>query len=371
MSPIFTCFIIGEDNLHLECAKIIQQQGQQILGIISAYEAAELWALQQGIPHYASLAATQEALNKTPFDYLFSIVNSQILPAAILNLPRQLAINFHDAPLPRYAGVQATSWAILNQEKTHGITWHVAIETVDAGDILQQVMVPITEDETALSLNLKCYEAALQSFSELVKSLVNHDYQRQPQDLSQRTYFGLHQKPAGNGWIDWNASAEAIERLFRATQFGSYPNRFTCPKFKLSSSQLGEPSFQQEEPSSQQGSWEDEFIITQLELLPELSTEAPGTIVAVTADYWRIATATCDIAIRQICTLEGDAVSLSPLPARASAREGGRGLGRAWMVHPSSGLRPPSPTRGEGIRSKDYAGAKEAMKPTGFPNGNP
>ncbi len=359
MSPdTFTCFIIGEDNLHLECAKIIQQQGQQILGIISAYETAELWALQQRIPHYVSLAAAEEALNKTPFDYLFSIVNAQILPAAILNLPRQLAINFHDAPLPRYAGVHATSWAILNQEQTHGITWHVATETVDAGDILQQVMVPITEDETALSLNLKCYEAALQSFPDLVQFLAKHSYQCQPQDLSQRSYFGLHQKPAGDGWIDWNASAEAIERLFRATQFGSYPNRFTCPKFKL---------------SSQQRSWEDEFIITQLELLPEPSTAAPGTIVAATADYWRVATASYDIAIRQICTLEGDAVSLSPLPARASAREGGRGLGRggAWMVHPSSGLRPPSPTRGEGIRSKDYAGAKEAMKPTGFPNGNP
>ncbi len=345
MAPnIFTCFIIGEDNLHLECAKIIQQQGQQIIGIISAYEAAELWALQQGIPHYASLAAAQEALNKTPFDYLFSIVNAQILPAAILNLPRQLAINFHDAPLPRYAGVHATSWAILNQEKTHGITWHVATETVDAGDILQQVMVPITEDETALSLNLKCYEAALQSFPELVKSLANHSYQRQPQDLRQRTYFGLHQKPAGDGWIDWNASAEDIERLFRATQFGSYPNRFTCPKFKL--------SFQPDEPSSQQGSWEDEFIITQLELLPEPSTVAPGTIVATTEEYWRVATATCDIAIRQICTLEGDAVILE-------------GEGVLDQAHPSSGLRPPSPTRGEGVKLRAYE-ARAEISPLSF-----
>ncbi len=317
MSPdIFTCFIIGEDNLHLECAKIIQQQGQQILGIISAYEAAELWALQQGISHYASLAAAQEALNKTPFDYLLSIVNAQILPAAILNLPRQFAINFHDAPLPRYAGVHATSWAILNQEKSHGITWHVAIETVDAGDILQQVMVPITEDETALSLNLKCYEAALQSFPDLVKSLAKHSYQCQPQDLSQRSYFGLHQKPAGDGWIDWNASAEAIERLFRATQFGSYPNRFTCPKFKLSS--------QQSEPSSQQGSWE-EFIVTKLELLPEPSIAEPGTIVTATADYWRVATATYDIAIRQICTLEGDVVTLEARAEIPPLKKGGRG----------------------------------------------
>ena len=57
------------------------------------------------------------------FDYLFSIVPNKIFSEEILKLPRRFAINFHDAPLPKYAGLNATTWAILNNEKSHGITW--------------------------------------------------------------------------------------------------------------------------------------------------------------------------------------------------------------------------------------------------------
>ncbi len=55
-------------------------------------------------------------------------------------------------------GMHATSWAILNQEKEHGITWHIATEKIDSGDILKQVSLSVSENETALSLNLKCFE---------------------------------------------------------------------------------------------------------------------------------------------------------------------------------------------------------------------
>ena len=41
---VFSCFIIGEDNLHIQCAKIIKEQGHTILGVISPLEASENWA---------------------------------------------------------------------------------------------------------------------------------------------------------------------------------------------------------------------------------------------------------------------------------------------------------------------------------------
>ena len=47
-----------------------------------------------------------------PFDYLFSITNLSIIPEAVLALPRRQAINFHDGPLPRYAGLRAPAWAL-------------------------------------------------------------------------------------------------------------------------------------------------------------------------------------------------------------------------------------------------------------------
>ena len=87
------------------------------------------------------------------FRYLFSIANLSVIPARILALPRLGAINFHDGPLPRYAGLHATTWAILNQETAHGVTWHEMREIVDTGAIFQQRIFALAPDETAFTLN--------------------------------------------------------------------------------------------------------------------------------------------------------------------------------------------------------------------------
>lgn len=63
------------------------------------------------------------------------------------------------------------------------------MDQVDAGDILKQATVTAEDNETALSLNLKCYEHALLTFPKLVDELSTGKYQRIPQDLSLRSYL--------------------------------------------------------------------------------------------------------------------------------------------------------------------------------------
>src|SRR5439155_12124948 len=75
------------------------------------------------------------AFKAVPFDYLFSIANMHIIPNEIFTLPRRFAINFHDGPLPRYAGVHATSWALIHQERHHAVSWHEVGDLVDGGRI--------------------------------------------------------------------------------------------------------------------------------------------------------------------------------------------------------------------------------------------
>ena len=43
----------------------------------------------------------------------------------VLAKARLGGINFHDGPLPRYAGLYVTAWALMNRETSHGVTWHV------------------------------------------------------------------------------------------------------------------------------------------------------------------------------------------------------------------------------------------------------
>ena len=136
----FSCFIVGEGTLPIRCAEVLLQRGHDILGIVSPDSSLRRWARERDIPHLdpATLEDLAAFLGQRAFDYLFSIVNSYILSEDILALPRRMSINYHDAPLPRYAGSHATSWAILARESRYGVSWHVATRRVDAGDILSQ-----------------------------------------------------------------------------------------------------------------------------------------------------------------------------------------------------------------------------------------
>src|SRR5437588_11446396 len=106
-----SCFIDGEGTLPIQCAEILLDRQHRIYGMISSDAVVNDWARERGIactdPKNKDVVTF---LSQQPFDYLFSIVNMSIVPQRILALPRRGAINFHDAPLPRYAGSHATSW---------------------------------------------------------------------------------------------------------------------------------------------------------------------------------------------------------------------------------------------------------------------
>ncbi|MBY0377965.1 MAG: peptide synthetase, partial [Gammaproteobacteria bacterium] len=281
-----SCYLIGEDKLVIQCGERLLAKNHRILGIISSIPAIQSWATQHSIPYFTSLVEFKTLNLEKPCDYLFSLVNYQILPPWALALPNYCAINYHDSLLPQYAGIHSTSWALINQEKTHGITWHVINEGLDAGDILKQAMTPINQDETALSLNLKCYNLAISTFSALIDELATHAYQRTAQNLAQRSYFGRYTKPPVNGWIDWRQPAERIDNLCRALQFGSTINRLATPKFAVGN---------------------EVFVIDKQALSERLSTAEPGTIVAINSQAIRIATQTFDLDISRCRTLDNGA----------------------------------------------------------------
>ena len=227
----FSCFLIGEGTLPIQCAELLLEGGHQILGVISSDASISSWAKGKDIPHIQQTDNLVAFLSQQPFDYLFSIVNNSVLPKEILELPRIEAINYHDALLPRYAGVNATSWALMHGEKTHGVTWHVMSAMVDGGNILKQISVEITSDETAFTLNGKCYEAAICSFAELIDELSSGQALVRKPNLDERTYFGRYKKPRAGGVLSFNCCAHDIDAFVRALGFlVSYPNRLGLAK---------------------------------------------------------------------------------------------------------------------------------------------
>ncbi|GAB3327494.1 hypothetical protein GCM10027299_28180 [Larkinella ripae] len=298
----YTCFIIGKDTLLIECAGILQQNGFQIKGIISSDRQVRQFCADQAIPFLEMTGPFASVLEENPFDYLFSIVNSYILPASVLRLPRLQTINYHDSPLPAYAGVHATFWALIQGERTHGITWHGVDAGIDTGPILSQRRFAVEPDETSIQLNINCYAAGIAAFRELVAALRSDTLASLPQNPAQRTYFGLNKRP--NTFIDWQRSATQLARLYRALDFGFHPNPFGLLKVRV-----GHDVFLVKEA----GQWPDS---------PEHPDPPAGTIVCFEPDLLAVATGEGVLGLRALVTQTGEAVSLSALRLQSGLQEG-------------------------------------------------
>jgi len=188
--------LIGSGEMPAQCAEMLTQQEFDIAGIHSPDLPLRAWAEAHDVQYFADFHQFRDWSETTAHDYLFSILNFKILPASMLEAPILCAINYHDAPLPKYAGSHACAWALHNRETTHGISWHVMTSDVDAGDIVRQVTFPISDGETLERLNQKCYLAAMRAFRAMLPDLKAETFACTPQDLSQRTFYARAQYPA-------------------------------------------------------------------------------------------------------------------------------------------------------------------------------
>jgi methionyl-tRNA formyltransferase len=164
-------------------------------------------------------------------DYLFSIHTPILLSHAWLSTCGH-PINFHPAPLPRYAGVNGPSWAILNGESRYGVTWHSMDDRFDHGDIVCQQCFDISPDWDVADLILEANDVGEALFRTLLHSAAAGHIVTEPQRLTERTYFSKTQRPYG-GVLPLEASLQELDRLRRATAYYPLPNPFFAPRMTI------------------------------------------------------------------------------------------------------------------------------------------
>ena len=147
----------------------------------------------------------------------------QILPKAILDMPKYGCINVHASLLPKYRGAAPIQWSVINGDEVTGVTIQRMDIGIDTGDIIAKEELVIAEDETGGSLfdKLAVLGASLcvKTMEEIEKGQATYT----PQNHEEATHVGMIQKEFGN--IDWNKSAEEIERLIRG--LNPWPSAFT------------------------------------------------------------------------------------------------------------------------------------------------
>jgi methionyl-tRNA formyltransferase len=147
-------------------------------------------------------------------ELLFSFYFRNMISQRVLDLPTAGALNMHGSLLPKYRGRAPVNWVLVHGEEETGVTLHYMDAKPDHGDVVAQHRVPITRDDTALTLTRKIAAAARDVLRESYPLLLAGTAPRVPQTHGSSSYFG-GRKPA-DGEIDWTRPAESIRNLVRA-----------------------------------------------------------------------------------------------------------------------------------------------------------
>ncbi len=218
---------------------LVLQEGYEIVTVITrpdkpsgrgkevVYSPVKQLALSQEIPVWqpGSLKRQEniEMLAAYQSDLFIVAAFGQILPQAVLDLPRYGTLNIHASLLPKYRGVSPISEAILQGDTETGVTIMLIDAGVDTGPILLQRAIPIAEDDTTGSLTLKLAALGASALLEALPLWVQGKITPQPQD--ERFASHTHMLHKEDGKIDWNRPADVLARTVRA--FTPWPGAYT------------------------------------------------------------------------------------------------------------------------------------------------
>ena len=308
-----SCLLVGEETLVIGCGEALLARGHRITKVVSRNQKVRAWARQAGLDGAERLDEIAAGAEADPVDWLLSIANPWPIPEAARGLARQGTVNFQDGPLPDYAGPNTPVWALMAGSAQHGITWHLVEGAKDEGDILCKKEFAISADETAFTLNAKCYAAGLEGFDAVLAQLEAGPLDRTPQDLARRRYFKPSARPDGAGRLDFTKPAADVARFVRALDFGGYWNPLACPKIKAGGRLL---------------------LVQQAKTVETVAPADPGTVLHVTPQSITVATADGAVRLSGFTDMNGQPVALytaaldgavlaSPEPAEAEGLRAG------------------------------------------------
>ncbi len=219
--------VFAHHDVGVRCLKALLSGGLEVPLVVTVaddpqerqwYASVKATACDYGLPVITPADANTPAVEAQVVaarpDFLFSFYYRSMLKSPLLRSARCGALNMHGSLLPRYRGRAPVNWAILNGEAECGATLHYMVERADAGDIVDQLAVPILLDDEAREVFAKVTVAAETILSRSLPGLVAGTAPRRPQPLIPGQYFGRRRPEDGR--IDWHWPARRVHDLVRA-----------------------------------------------------------------------------------------------------------------------------------------------------------
>ncbi|MFA6321824.1 MAG: methionyl-tRNA formyltransferase [Candidatus Omnitrophota bacterium] len=219
----------GTSDFALPSMEALLKAGHRILAVVTQPDRkrgrdlklspppVKVLALAKGIPVFQP----QDASSKESAGYLkalnadlFVVISfGQILKSEILSIPKIYAINVHGSLLPAYRGAAPTNWAVINGERTSGVTVIKLNEKMDEGDIVLRREAAIEPDDTNVTFTEKLSEIGAAALIESIVLIEKGSAKPERQDSAKATYAPKMKKE--DGLIGWNESAVRIHNKVR------------------------------------------------------------------------------------------------------------------------------------------------------------
>ena len=233
MTP-FSCVVIGEELLLVQCGMRLLDAATRSVRSSPEIPRSRAWAEAGGCA-----CRPRTRISPARLDHVRLAVQHR----QSRDRPRLGAregggtgrVNFHDGPLPRYAGLNAPVWALLDRETQP--RRHLAHDGRRHRRRRHPGPAPASRsppDETALTLNAKCYAAAIESFDELCRRARG----RRRAAHARRTcpsgpISARDARPRAAARLDFRRDAEELAALVRALDHGAYWNPLACPEIEI------------------------------------------------------------------------------------------------------------------------------------------
>ena len=201
---------MGTPDFAVPCLQALLQQAYEVVGVFTQPDKpkgrgykmipppVKAAAVEAGLSVYQPLSLRKgeeaeqamQTLQELNPDVIVVVAYGQILPKAVLDLPKYGCINIHGSLLPAYRGAAPMQMCLLNGETETGVTSMQMAEGLDTGDMLVKAALPIGADETFASLHDRLAELGASVLLETLEKLEAGTLQPEPQDDAKSSYAG-------------------------------------------------------------------------------------------------------------------------------------------------------------------------------------
>ena len=221
---------MGTPDFAKKSLEAIYNAGHEILAVVTNPDKPKgrgMKMMESPVKQYAvekglKIYQPEKVKNNTQFieemkelkpDVICVVAYGKILPKEILDIPSKGCINVHGSLLPKYRGAAPIQWAIINGEKTTGVTTMYMDIGMDTGDMILKKETAIGENETTGELWERLAKIGAELLVETLQKIEDGTAPRIPQG-EQFTMAPMLNKEMSK--IDWeNKSAEQIKNLVR------------------------------------------------------------------------------------------------------------------------------------------------------------